>query len=62
MLARKNPHLLHVVGESVGERMYRLPNGGTKNYLVTAVALVLLALVVLWLGIRGSPASVCPRL
>ncbi len=35
--------------------MYRLPNGGAKNYLVTAVALVLLALVVLWLGIRGSP-------
>src|SRR6266404_4780738 len=35
--------------------MYRLPNGGAKNYLVTAAALVLLALVVLWLGIRGSP-------
>src|SRR6266481_5676340 len=35
--------------------MYRLPNGGAKNYLVTAVALVLLALVALWLGIRGSP-------
>src|SRR6266516_4122606 len=34
--------------------MYRLPNGGAKNYLVTAVALILLALVVLWLGIRGS--------
>jgi hypothetical protein len=35
--------------------MYRLPSGGAKKYLVTAVALVLLALVVLWLGYRGSP-------
>src|SRR5712675_1235780 len=35
--------------------MYRLPSGGVKKYLVTAVALVLLALVVLWLGYRGSP-------
>ena len=35
--------------------MYRLPSGGAKKYLVTPVALVLLALVVLWLGYRGSP-------
>jgi hypothetical protein len=32
--------------------MYRLPSGGAKGYLVTAV---LLALVVLWVGLRGSP-------
>jgi hypothetical protein len=35
--------------------MYRLPSGGAKKYLVTAVALVLLALVVLWLGYREWP-------
>jgi hypothetical protein len=35
--------------------MYRLPNGGAKKYLVTAVSLVLPALVVLWLGVGGSP-------
>src|SRR5260370_28723866 len=35
--------------------MYRLPGVAAKKYLVTAVALVLLALVVLWLGYRGSP-------
>src|ERR1700694_3765932 len=35
--------------------MYRFPNGGAKKHLVSAVALVLLALVVLWLGVRGSP-------
>ena len=34
--------------------MYRLPNGGAKKYFVTAVALLLLALVVLWLGYRDS--------
>jgi hypothetical protein len=34
--------------------MYRLPSAGAKKHLVTAVALVLLALVVLWLGYRGS--------
>ena len=34
--------------------MYRLPSGRAKKYLVTAVALVLLALVVLWLGYRDS--------
>src|SRR5229473_650581 len=33
--------------------MYRLPSGGAKTYLLTAGALVLL--VVLCLGIRGSP-------
>jgi hypothetical protein len=38
--------------------MYRLPSGGAKKYLVRAVALVLLALVVLWLGYRvSSPPS-----
>src|ERR1700730_9068158 len=35
--------------------MYRLPSGGAKTYLLTAGALALLALVVLCLGIRGSP-------
>lgn len=35
--------------------MYRLPNGGAKKYFVTAVALLLLALVVLWLGVRRVP-------
>src|SRR6202171_2180525 len=35
--------------------MYRLPNGGVKKRLVAPVALALLALVVLWLGFRGSP-------
>jgi hypothetical protein len=34
--------------------MYRLPSGGAKTYLLMAGALALLALVVLWLGIRGS--------
>ena len=54
-LARKNPHLLHLLNESVGIlRMYRLRNGGAQKYVVTAAALVLLALVVLWLGIPRS--------
>jgi hypothetical protein len=35
--------------------MYRLPSGGAKKYPVTAVALALLALAVLWLGYRGLP-------
>ena len=35
--------------------MYRLPGGGAKKRLVTSIALALLALVVLWLGFRGSP-------
>jgi hypothetical protein len=35
--------------------MYRFPNGGAKKHLALAVALVFVALVVLWLGIRGSP-------
>ncbi len=34
--------------------MYRLPGGGNRKRLVTAVALALLALVVLWLGFHGS--------
>jgi hypothetical protein len=34
--------------------MYRLRNGGAQQYVLTAAALVLLALVVLWLG---SPRS-----
>jgi hypothetical protein len=34
--------------------MYRLPNGGVKKRLVATVPLALLALVVLWLGFRGS--------
>jgi hypothetical protein len=53
-LARKNPHFLHVIAESMGiERMYRL--GGAKSYLLAAIALVLLAPVVVWLGIESSP-------
>jgi hypothetical protein len=35
--------------------MDRLRSGGAKTYLATAIALVLLALVVLWPGHRGSP-------
>ena len=35
--------------------MYRFPNGGAKKHLALAVALAFVALVVLWLGIRGSP-------
>src|ERR1700730_5773629 len=35
--------------------MYRLPSGGAKKHFVAAVALALLALVGLWLDIRGSP-------
>jgi len=35
--------------------MYRFPNGGAKQRLVISIALALLALVVLWLGFRGSP-------
>ena len=38
--------------------MYGFPSGGAKKRLVTSIALALLALVVLWLGFRGSP----PRL
>jgi hypothetical protein len=34
--------------------MYRW-SGGAKSYLVTAIALVLLALVVLWLSLGGAP-------
>jgi hypothetical protein len=54
--ARKNPHLLHVVGESVGDcgGMYRLFNISVKRRLVAHVAWVLLALIVLWLGYRVS--------
>jgi hypothetical protein len=36
--------------------MYRW-SGGAKSYLVTAIALVLLALVVLWLSLGGAPQS-----
>jgi hypothetical protein len=35
--------------------MYRFPGGDAKKRLVTSIALALLALVVLWLGFRGSP-------
>lgn len=34
--------------------MYRLLRGGADKRLVTSIALALLALVVLWLGFRGS--------
>ena len=35
--------------------MYRFLSGGAKTRLVASIALALLALVVLWLGFRGSP-------
>src|SRR5258706_4826378 len=35
--------------------MYRLPSGGAKKSFIAFIALALLALVVLWLGFRGSP-------
>jgi hypothetical protein len=35
--------------------MYRLPRGGAKGLFVMPIALALLALVVGWLGFRGSP-------
>ena len=37
--------------------MYRLLSGRAKKHLVAAVALVSLALVVLWLSSRGSPSQ-----
>jgi hypothetical protein len=45
------------MAESIGgiERMYRLPSGGAKKHLLTALPLVLLGLVVLWLGLGGLP-------
>jgi hypothetical protein len=52
--ARKNPHLMHVVGESADgiERMYVLPNGTAKKCFVAAAALALLAFFAWWLGMR----------
>ena len=35
--------------------MYRFPSRGAKKSFFTSIALALLALVVLWLGFRGSP-------
>ena len=35
--------------------MYRLPSGGAKKSFFISIALALLALVVSWLGFRGSP-------
>jgi hypothetical protein len=37
--------------------MHRLPNGGGKKYFLTVVPVVLLGLVVLWVGVGGSPAQ-----
>jgi len=37
--------------------MYRFRSGGAKKHLVTSIALALLALVVWWLGFRGSPSQ-----
>ena len=37
--------------------MYRFRSGGAKKRLVTSIALALLALVVWWLGFRGSPSQ-----
>ena len=37
--------------------MYRFPSGGAKKRLVTSIAPALLALVVWWLGFRGSPSQ-----
>ena len=57
MPARKNPHLPHVVHESVGDQgMYRLPNVGIERRLVAFVALAFFVLVALWLGFyRSAP-------
>jgi hypothetical protein len=54
--ARKNPHLMHVVGESAGkiERMYVLPNGCTNKRVLAVAPLALLALFAWWLGVGGS--------
>ena len=56
MPARKNPHLMHVVGESARkiERMYVLANGSVKKCLVAAAPLALLALFAWWPGIGGT--------
>jgi hypothetical protein len=37
--------------------MYRFRSGGAKKRLVAFIALALLALVVWWLGFRGSPSQ-----
>ena len=37
--------------------MYRFRSGGAKKRLVTSIALASLALVVWWLGFRGSPSQ-----
>ena len=37
--------------------MYRFRSGGAKKRLVTSIAPALLALVVWWLGFRGSPSQ-----
>jgi len=37
--------------------MYRFRSGGAKKCLVTSIAPALLALVVWWLGFRGSPSQ-----
>ena len=62
--ARKNPHLMHVVGESVGEieRMYVLPNGRVKKRLVAVASLALLALFAVVAGFSRVAASICPGL
>jgi hypothetical protein len=38
--------------------MYRFLRGGAHKRLATSIVLALLALVVLWLGLRGSPDAV----
>jgi hypothetical protein len=35
--------------------MYRLPDGGAKQRLLTSIALALVALICFWWGFRGSP-------
>jgi hypothetical protein len=59
MLARKNPHLLRVVATQWGIwGMYRFPSGYAKKWLLTGIALALLALVAVWLGFpQSSPQS-----
>jgi hypothetical protein len=63
IFARKNPHFLHVMSESVGtECMYGLPSSFATPRVVAPVALALLALFVAWLVFpRSLPLSASAR-